>query len=287
VGGTAAHPLNYQYGVDANGLYTQEIRVGSGGAQTEWVMNYTDFAGRPSMIAYPGGAAASTAYNSLGQMISQTDPDGIVTLFAYDAKGQMVTSAVDMDRNGVIDIGGTDRVTQTARSVVSSDGKTVNRTVTTVSVTNGSADMVTASILDQTPNGRESWQTSYGAMTHSVTTLQPVNQASTQTVTRPDGASQVTQYLMGRPTSTTLYDSAGVIISSTAFAYDALGRLQSSTDARNGATTYTYTPMDEILTATSPAPASGQAPLTTTNDYDASRHIDWVQLPDGTGLPPK
>ena len=158
----------------------------------------------------------------------------------------------------------------------------MQRTVTTVSMNAGSAAMVTASILDQTPNGRESWQTNYGAMTHSVTTLQPTNQASTLTVTRPDHSSQVTQYSLGRQTSTTFYDSAAVTISSTAFAYDEFGRLQSATDARNGATTYTYTPLDELLTTTLPPPVPGQSALTTTNDYNLSRQIDWVQLPDGS-----
>jgi hypothetical protein len=29
--GTAVHPLKYEYGVDADGLFTKEIRVGDGG----------------------------------------------------------------------------------------------------------------------------------------------------------------------------------------------------------------------------------------------------------------
>jgi RHS repeat-associated protein len=268
--------------VDGNGVYTQSICVGNAGAQTEWVKTYVDFAGRPSMTVYADGATASNSYNGLGQMASQTDPDGIATLFAYNGKAQRITTAIDMDRNGVIDFGGTDRIVQTATSVLSSAGKTVQRTVTSVSVTNGNATMVTASIVDSTPNGLENWQTYYGAMTHSVTTLQPANQASTTTITRPDGSTQVTQYSVGRPISTTILDSTGTTISSTTLAYDEYGRLQSSTDGRNGATTYTYTPLDEILTTTSPVPAAGQAALTTTNDYNLSRQIDWVQLPDGS-----
>jgi YD repeat-containing protein len=34
--------------------------------------------------AYAGGATATTAYNSLGQMTNQVDPDGVVNLYLYN-----------------------------------------------------------------------------------------------------------------------------------------------------------------------------------------------------------
>ena len=217
-----------------------------------------------------------------GQMSQQTDPDGIVTLFEYNGKGERITTAVDMDRNGTIDASGTDRITRTAASVVSSGGKTVRRTVTSVSKTAGSADLVTALVLDQTPNGRETWQTSYGATTHMLTTVQPANQSRTETVTAPDGTVTVTQYASGRRMSVARTDSAGAPLGSTAFAYDEFGRLQSATDARNGATTYTYTALDEIASTTTPPPAAGQAGLTTAYGFDAGRHVNRVTLPDNS-----
>ena len=50
-------------------------------------------------------------YNNVGQLAKQIDPDGVTTLYQYNAKGQMAYTAVDMNTNGIIDFVGTDRIT--------------------------------------------------------------------------------------------------------------------------------------------------------------------------------
>lgn len=283
VTGTAAHPLKYEYGVDGDGLFTKEIRVGDGGAETEWVKTYRDFAGRPSKTVYPGGAFSQSFYNPVGQLVKEVDPDGVTTLYTYNASGEREKMALDFNRNGVIDDAGPDRVTQTVSSVTTRGTKTVQRTVTSMSGPNQGDGLAVVAEVDQTPNGRESWQTHFGRLTTQVTTLQPANASRTEVVTRPDLTTEVTQYDLGRPAWMEQRNQNGTKLTKTAFDYDDYGRLHTATDDRNGATVHTYTALDEILTVTTPPPEAGQAGLTTTREYQPlSRQLDWVQLPDGS-----
>jgi len=283
VAGTAAHPLKYEYGVDADGLFTKEIRVGDGGAETEWVKTYRDFAGRPSKTVYPGGAFSQSFYNPVGQLVKEIDPDGVRTLYTYNGKGEREKTVLDFNRDDVIDDAGPDRVTQTVSSVTTRGAKTVHRTVTSMSGPNPGDGLAVVAEVDQTPNGRESWQTHFGRLTTQVTTLQPANASRTEVVTRPDLTTEVTQYDLGRPAWVEQRNQNGTKLTKTAFDYDDYGRLHTATDDRNGATVHTYTDLDEILTVTTPPPEAGQAGLTTTREYQPlSRRLDWVQLPDGS-----
>jgi YD repeat-containing protein len=55
---------------------------------------------------------------------------------------------------------------------------------------------------------------------------------------KPNGASNVTMYSYGRVLVVTQKDSGGSQITKTTYAYDAHGRVLSTTDARNGPTTF-------------------------------------------------
>jgi len=187
------------------------------------------------------GATAQVSYNAQGQTSQQTDPDGIVTSYAYDGKGQQTT----------VTVGG--RITQTIASVAQHEpgGKTVQRTVTNVSAPVGNG-LITIAEVDQTPNGRDRWQTYYGLPTQMHTDPNAPTASRTETVTRPDGSKQIAVYTQGRQTSALVLDANSVPLTSTSFDDDEFGRLQTATDARNGATTYTYTDLDEILTVAAP-----------------------------------
>lgn len=265
IGGVAAHPMQYEYGVDpADGLFTKEIRMGDGGATTEWVKNYIDFAGRASKTLYPDNAVASISYNGSGQMSQTTDPDGIITAYGYDAKGEQTT----------VTLAGA-RTRQTVWSVAKVGDQTVQRTETWVTAANGGG-LTLIETLDQTPNGRESWETRYGVTTHMQSVPNPAAATRTDTVTGPDGSSQITQYNLGRKVSVKLQGSDGGQLAYTTFGYDQFGRLQTVADAGSGTTTHSYTDLDEILSTTAPGN------LTTTNHYNSGRQVDWVTLPDSS-----
>ncbi len=58
-------------------------------------------------------------HNTKGQQWKEVDPDGVTTLYQYNAKGGVEYAAVDVNRNDLIDLGGLDRVTPTPRSPLS------------------------------------------------------------------------------------------------------------------------------------------------------------------------
>lgn len=75
------------------------------------------------------------------------------------------------------------------------------------------------------------------------------------------------------------YDRNGSQVGATTFGYDPHGRQSSVTDARNGATTYTYNNADQVASVTTPAPAQA-----TTNHFDSMGRIWRVGLPDNTSV---
>jgi len=264
IGGVAAHPMQYEYGVDADGLFTKEIRLGDGGETTEWVKNYVDFAGRPSKTLYPDSAMATISYNGLGQMSQQVDPDGITTTYGYNDKGDQTT----------VMLAGT-RTTQIVSSVTQVGIQTVKHTETSVTPANG-AGLTVIGTVDQTPNGLESWITRYGMTTHVKSVINPATANRTDTETRPDGTSQITQYNLGQKASVQLMGSGGGQLAYTTFSYDQFARLQTLADTGNGTTVYSYTDLGEILSIAAPGNQ------TTTRHYDDARRVASLTLPDNS-----
>ena len=103
-----------------------------------------------------------------------------------------------------------------------------------------------------TTSGLKSWSTVYRDGSTPVTTVTETvygpNGSRTVTTTNPDGSSTVNAYQYGRLQSVTRKDSGGSQVSQTVYTYDAFGRVASTTDARNGATTYTYNNAGDLQT---------------------------------------
>lgn len=293
VGGTAAAPHTFDYGTDTAGAFVKDTSVGldlnNQPTATEWVKNYTDFAGRSAKTVFADGATAQSFYNSSGQLVRQVDPDGVTTLFAYNARGEREVTAVDMNGNNAIDYAGTDRIAKTVNIVASkTDGATytVQRSTTTVWQADGQDVPDTVSTAEQSSDGLRSWQTAFGLTTKSVTVLDGSG-GRTVTTTTPDGVQTVQVFSEGRLSSTSVKTGSNVQIAGSANTYDAHGRLQSSTDARNGATTYVYFADDRIQTVTTPDPdpvrsGPGYDPQVTSYLYDSVGRVQTVTQPDGT-----
>lgn len=296
VRGTAAYPLNYEYGADANGEYVKEIKV-RGASSDEWVMHYRDTAGRPYKDVYPtvGGVAAysQSVYDPVtGQLTKTRDPDGVISINQYDSKGQLYRSAVVL-RTGQTLSGAqidttADRITEFETHVdVHSPNIVVTKKTTKVWETTTGSVALTALVEELSADGRDSWSTSYGQPTHTRTDYDRPNQKRQIVVTLPDLSTRTEIYISGKLQSVTEKNANGDQLTQTTFGYDGHGRLHTSTDARNGATTYTYYDDDRVHTVTSPAPGPGIPPQVTTYAYDDTNtggRIETVTLPDNASV---
>jgi RHS repeat-associated protein len=287
--GTAVHATRYEYDSGYPYLTTAEIKLNPDGTDTsEAVTNYMDGLGRSYQTIYSDGSMSQSFYNGVGQLWKAVDPDGVTTLYQYNAKGEQEYTAIDIDRNDTIDFNGTDRITRTLNDFTTDNGANVRRSRVYGWTVNGSSSSTLLSTTETSVDGLRSWQTQYRDASTPVTS-QSATVFSTggnryATNTAPDGSYTVGAYLNGRLSSVTQKDSTGSQLASISYTYDAHGRQYSSTDARNGATTYSYNIADLISSVTSPNPGNGGAAQTTTTYYNPSQQVTNVMNPDGTSV---
>jgi uncharacterized protein RhaS with RHS repeats len=67
------------------------------------------------------------------------------------------------------------------------------------------------------------------------------------------------------------------------YGYDAYGRVSSQTDARNGATSFTYYDSDTVQTVSAPALGTGEPRQVTTSYYDSmGRLLSLIHISEPT-----
>jgi RHS repeat-associated protein len=297
VTGTAVLPVRYDSGVESDGgvqtLYRKEIKLDANGNDTsEWTKTYTDMLGRTYKTVYAsasGTPASQSFFNGNGQLVKQVDPDGVTTLYQYNLKGEVVCSAVDMNTNGVIDFGGSDRIASTINDVVTNEFNVLaRRTQTFVWKTNNSNTSNLVSVAEASVDGLQSWNIVYNngvALTsHSQTAYFPSSGYVIATMTAPDGSYSVATNQYGRLISSTRYAASAVQIGRSLYSYDAQGRQNTATDARNGTTTSFYNNADQVVGALTPSPDGIQAGQLTTNILDSLGRVVKTILPDNTAV---
>lgn len=272
VSGTAAYPMRYDYGVEAEGgvsrRFTREIKLDRNGSDTpEWSKTYFDLVGRPYKTVFPDSAAALTVYNLRGQVARQVDPDAVTTAFAYNELGERLYTT-----------NGSDRVTHTV-TFAADDGVPVRRSLTRE--LDDAGNWITTRTTDVSTDGLYSWDDAFGLLTTTATVYGPAG-ARTLTRTAPDNTQTVQTYQDGRlVSSVTLHASLGTLHSQT-YGYDAHGRSTTVTDARNGTSTVTFNNADQIETQTTPPPGPGQSGLVTRQFYDPLGRLARTVLPDNS-----
>ena len=289
-GGTAAFPAKFQYGVETDGgqarAYTKEIKIGDAGSEAEWTKSYTDGAGRSYKTVFSGAGSPyrQAFFNNLGQQWKEQDPDGVVTLYGYNQLGEAAYTCIDSNRNDVIDLNGLDRITQSTNDVVAAHGITVRRSRAYAWGTDNSANATLLQTSESALNGLQAWLTTPAGEARVVTTIPTAANGWTRTVTQfaPDGSSAVSVYVLGRLQATTRRDSGNAQLAATTYGYDAHGRQNTMTDARNGTATYAFNNADQPVNATTPPPGTGQPAQTTATQYDTSLRGWQVTQPDGT-----
>ena len=312
VTGTAAHPVRYDYGVDApmgssfSHPYVKTIRITFDSSENEqldeWTKSWRDMAGRQFRTDYSDGELSEIlTYNESGQLTqsyrgppsgSGTGPGTIITLFQYNGRGELEYTVLDVNQNGMIDLDGPDRITRIVNDVVTAHGDTIVRRRTEYDWPL-SADNPRMIRRDEVAvNGRQRWQTVHGLTTmveteHHLTEVVEGLATTyvrtghwTTTTTRPDDSRTVTEFLAGRVVEITEEDSSSSTLGNITYVYDGHGRLESETDARNGITSYLYDDADRIEYLTQPSPETGIVAPQTSFQYDNRGQLHIVTHPD-------
>ncbi len=316
VSGTSVAPIGYDYGVQPEGspavmrevvrtirLTTAGATVGwdQAGATNEWTLDVSDDLGRNLRTYYAkasGSSYSENTYNNLGQLVARRDPDGVTELYTYNPDGTRDRTVMDMNGDGVItendgnSSAPDDRISYSVRDVVpaGSSGKSPPVDLVRVRTYVFAADDSTAEVLVSTQetstDGRRSWSTVYRDGSTPVTTYSEVGTVvsgtRTDKVVNPDLTSVERVYTFGRLTSALEKNSGGTQISAVTYAYDPHGRLASQTDARNGATSFTYYDSDSLQSTLAPVLGNGEPRQVTTSYYDSMGRNNGQLLPDGS-----
>jgi RHS repeat-associated protein len=289
VTGTAVHTMQYSYGMDTSsaatyGEYTREIKTGPNGETTEYSQTHRDPLGR-SFFTWFSVSSGNNPYvysyfKTNGQVWAQVDRDGIGTLYAYNGKGQLLDSALDMNLDSSINYGGLDRITRTVADVTTNNGITVLRTRTYAWSTNGVNASNLVATVETSADGLKTWNVVWNngvGLTNTSTTYFAGSGDRYVTNTAPDGSYGVSYYHNDFLTSVTSKDSASNQIGQVSYAYDPHGRQYQVTDARTGTTTYGFNDADQVTTVTTPAPAQ-----VTSVALDGLGRVLRTTLPDST-----
>jgi RHS repeat-associated protein len=293
-GGTAAAPMRYEYRLEQLAgvpfSVTRTIarvfdETTSEYRDTEWTETWSDMGGRSLRLYSADGAYAESFYNEKGQLVRTADPDGVTTLFAYNARGEQHLTVLDADRDGTVDYAGEDRITRTARGYVTKEwgdqSISVARTTTEIWATSETDLPLVVTVQEQSVDGLHAWSSQFDAVTHQETRYPAVRDGSWEVVsTAPDQTSSVAAYAGGRLATTTAFDRDGVQLGQTTYGYDPHGRTRSVTDARTGATTYTYYDDDQVESITVPHPEVAAQLLVTTSFYNDRGLLERRRLPD-------
>jgi len=241
--------------VNGDGTTTTTTNLGSSGS-SRWSAVQTDWLGRTisqTQPAFGGGTfTKQSVYNTLGQMAKTTQTGMSATLYQYDGLGQLQYAGLDVNNNGQLDLGGTDRITET-RSQVYVDSNNVwwNRTQTSVfNVMNSSTPVLKSDVRQKlvpyasTPsdysNGVKITETDsydfFGNLTTEVVNCNRYTLVTTDTTTLPNSsvpAVKTSYHGLLESTQT----PQNVV---TTYQYDGLDREVSEVDPRKGTSYTTY-----------------------------------------------
>lgn len=225
----------HEYGAGNDGTQWSKTFAGPGGTSSpSWSKTTSDFLGRSIREERPmfgGGIATNTlAYNIKGQPVRQSNIQGAqstVSLSEYDDLGQQVRSALDVNQNGVIDLAGPDRVSDSIRRYVQRDGdwytenlSLVYPTASTVPVTNAITRSSAGGLSCGCATLKNESVDILGNITVSETVMDPAHKLVTKNVRSPASTNAATSVTHNGLT----VESASATGVKTTYTHDALGR---------------------------------------------------------------
>jgi len=300
--GSALRPRRWEYGVEAHEgaqrATEKEIWLKPGPeAEAEWVKTLVDGAGRLMAVVKPSATGGDPvvverfSYSGSGGvslLAKHEDADGVATRFGYDTEGRL---SKIMRTVGAEDAGyaGDDEFTLAQRSYGTHSGWGKPAAVTQVFRWNqAQQDLGTLMFRQQvSADGLNvEWTRMNGATpvtTTRIRTAPAPDGSQTETTVLPDGSRRVAQLALGRVVSLKSQTSAGATLTEETFAYDAFGRLASSTDKRSGTTLYGWNRADQLVSALRP-PADGDGLERELEQYErlANGWLSAVVRPDGS-----
>jgi|GEM_PF-882869 len=270
-----------------------------GGSVTTYTFNQGQPASITTATGTPLAATTTYAYDTAGNLVSQTDPLGHTTTYTYDDAGNALTTTDPLgkvttrtfdslrDVTSIQDpLGRTTTMSYNSDGDLTSsetpgghttslgyntDGTVASSTDARGKTTSYTYDSAGRALCVTDPDSRQSCQSNDGRglpttktdAAGKVTTMTYDNAGRVLTVTDPN--SNTTTYVYdsdGNLTST--QDASGHTVTAT---YDHADQRTSSTDGRGKTTSYTYTPRGSVATVTDP---NGHV---TTNAYDAQNRL--------------
>ena len=280
VTGTAAAPEFHVYGADEEGTYSITY-AGSDASAPEWVRTDTDMLGNERRVRYADGYEVTYAYDNYGRRVERDD-GRVAALTAYDERGRAFRQAVDMNRNGIIDLAGDDRIGESVTRVANAYGTEVSITENRVYERAGDAAHTVASVNIAALDGSQAWTVSFGRTNHTRIARDPATVSRTETTTRPDGTRHIATYTNEQLVVEEAFSAAGERLSVRRRSYDALGRLAGlSESAANGETRLAAYQYDRLGNLTNESITVGAIERATLYRYDQRGRRVMTVLPDG------
>jgi RHS repeat-associated protein len=246
--GTGTVHAFHTYGIGEGGIRWHQLNVGAANSP-RWKKTCQDWLGREIKSEHPGytgqdNVVAENTWAATTGYLSKTTKTGYApTLYQYDLLGRVSTTALDYNQNGVIDVAGNDRITQTDTALESFEGAWWMRTVVGNATKLGLYSYTVTSISRTRLTGHGPNRLSEtvavdaeGNITRQWVDVNRNARTSTATTTRTGLAGTlVEQTVNGFSTSVTSFD--GLTVTK---AYDSLLRPSTVTDSRGNTTTTTY-----------------------------------------------
>jgi len=269
VTGTGVIPVFYEYGVNPDSTRSARItQAVSGGALREETV--TDMAGRTVRTEKPGQEGpeiSETFYSAQGRISRTAAPGRADMLHDYDETGSTVTTALDVNANGLTDLSGDDRVTRSETLYVQDSGWWRRRTES-VLLQSGSPVFTVTGITQERLSGFASGVISetrtadaHGNVTNVRTAADRASATVTVTADYPDSDIDGTSVTVsGFLQSET--DKTGLTVT---YAYDALGRRTQTADPKTGTVITHYNSQGQVSAVAAPAGQSvtyGYDPVT-------------------------
>ena len=281
--GTAQVAEYYSYRLDStlSGFKVRDHWLASSGSPA-WEADVWDWAGNPAQHWRRGGDNSyyceSKFYNAQGQLSYIWHGDGSANYcYEYDTLGVMVREGLDLNSNGVLDLNGTDRVTEHNYSYfIDGLGRATKQTINRAYATNNSSTPTTTSVhtellsnLGTNLLSNVTDQDIYGNATYSSVMVDRANRRVITTVTAPDSITSAVAVSYNGLASEAR-DKTGRTMRTE---YDALGRAYKSIDPRTGATTTVYVAgTSQVATLTDPANV-----VQVTYAYDSAGRVSSVK----------
>lgn len=289
VRGTAEYGVRYAYatemdstlGYDVETVTQTRLLADDTTESTEFTKQYLDALGRVYKIERPSptGSNAVTTFSYFGanehggKISSVTDPDLVVSLFDYDELERLSVRAVDMNGNGIIDFGGTDRIERNTQSftIRMEEGSSfvVSRQTSEIWETDNDSGSTVVSQIDTSLNGAlslsgivagtTSWISDYGLETEITATYDSAAFKRTVLTRYPDDSTLRQTFVHGLLDEEKAQAADGTtVLSLKEYEYEGENWVDTITVANDRVTDYGYYGDGRIKSINGPDPDSLQ-----------------------------